>query len=146
MSGPIGHTFIYNLVILFIIIVFAFLSASLSYYKAFKVNNRIIHAIEKFEGYNEFSKTEINNVLTSFGYSTDSANCKEEYKNMHLITLGEGFKYCIYIDPEQPQKHEYYTYGILTYMNLDLPIIENIDIPIFTRSNRIFKFTTAPSL
>lgn len=146
MNGPIGHTFIYNLVILFIIIVFAFLSATLSYYKAFKVNNRIIHAIEKFEGYNEFSRTEINDVLTNFGYSTDNAKCKGEYKDMYLKTLGEGFKYCIYIDSEQPKKNEYYTYGVLTYMNLDLPIINNIDIPIFTRTNRIFKFTMAPSL
>ena len=47
MSTSIGHTFLYNLIILFIIIIFAFLSGTLSYYKAFKVNNRIVYIIPR---------------------------------------------------------------------------------------------------
>ena len=69
MSTSIGHTFLYNLIILFIIIIFAFLSGTLSYYKAFKVNNRIVYIIEKYEGYNEFAKTEIETLLSNLGYS-----------------------------------------------------------------------------
>ena len=147
MSGPIGHTFLYNLVIIFIVIVFAFLSGTLSYYKAFKVNNRIVHALEKYEGYNELSKAEIDIVLGNLGYSLEDANCSQEYKNMHLIgALGENYKYCIYIDDLNPQKGSYYTYGVLTYMNLNLPIINVIDIPVFSRTNRLYKFTTDESL
>ncbi len=141
MNSPIGHTFIYNIVILFIIIVFAFIAGILSYYKAFKVNNRIVHAIEKFEGYNPYSKEEIETVLGNLGYSLQSANCKAEYKGMHLSTIGENYRYCIYIDPEKPKSGEYYNYGVLTYMNIDLPVINLINIPIFTRTNLIYKFT-----
>ncbi len=146
MNSPIGHTFIYNIVILFVIIVFAFISGTLSYYKAFKVNNRIVHAIEKFEGYNPFSKEEIETVLGNLGYSLQSANCREEYKGMHLVSIGENYRYCIYIDPENPKSGEYYNYGVLTYMNLDLPVINMINIPIFTRTNLIYKFTRDESL
>ncbi len=147
MSGPIGHTFLYNLIIIFIVIVFAFLSGTLSYYKAFKVNNRIVHALEKYEGYNELSKSEIDVVLGNLGYSLENANCSHEYKNMYLIdSLGENYKYCVYIDDLNPQKGSYYTYGVLTYMNLNLPIINVIDIPVFSRTNRLYKFTTDESL
>lgn len=66
---------------------------------------------------------------------------------MYLIdSLQENYKYCIYIDNLNPQKGSYYTYGILTYMNLDLPFINIIDIPVFSRTNRLYKFTTDESL
>ena len=59
MKQAIGATQIINYVIVFIVITFGFLIATLSYMKAFKVNSAISNSIEKFEGYNEFSKTEI---------------------------------------------------------------------------------------
>lgn len=143
MSESIGHTFIYNIIILFIVIVFAFLMGTLSYYKAFKVNNKIIHSIEKYEGYNELSKNEIHNSLSTIGYSTETVNCNEEYKGMTLVSkqINDNFRYCIYIDDENPSKDGYYIYGVLTYMNIDLPVVNRINIPIFTRSNYIYKFT-----
>lgn len=145
MSGPVGHTFIYNLIIVFIVIVFAFLSGTLSYYKAFKVNNRIIYSVEKFEGYNRLAKAEIEDTLHTIGYTIDSDwECPEEYKGMSLVTLEnnpEQYRYCIYIQKEQIKHNEYYSYGILTYMNLDLPVVSSFNIPIFTRVNQIYKFT-----
>ena len=152
MSGPIGHTFMYNLIIIFIVIVFGFLAGTLSYYKAFKINNRIVSAIEKFEGYNSNesdggSKQEINSVLTNFGYSREKITCPgedgDDYKGMKFVENGDknGFRYCIYIDNEKPSKNSYYTYGVLTYMNIDLPFIKRINIPVFTKTNRIYKFT-----
>lgn len=149
MSGPIGHTFMYNLIIIFIVIVFGFLAGTMSYYKAFKINNRIVSAIEKFEGYNSNetnggSIEEINKVLKNFGYTTESVECPGSgYKEMTFVEASKnnGFRYCIYIDNANPKKDEYYTYGVLTYMNIDLPFIRRIDIPVFTKTNRIYKFT-----
>lgn len=146
MSGPVGHTFIYNIIILFIIIVFGFLAGTLSYYKAFKVNNKIVSAIEKYEGYNALSKEEIQERLSTLGYALQPLNCADEYRGMELVSLGENFSYCIYISSENPKRGEFYNYGVLTYMNLDLPIISMIKLPIFTRTNRIYKFTDTKSL
>lgn len=154
MSGAIGHTFIYNIIIIFIVIVFGFLAGTMSYYKAFKVNNRIVSSIEKFEGYNlnasdiiDSSIEEINRTLGSIGYSADKSACKEQYKGMYLVESSNDssknpFRYCIYINDTNPSSGEYYTYGVLTYMNIDLPFINRINIPIFTKTNRIYKFTT----
>ena len=109
MKGPIGHTFMYNIIILFIFIVFAFIGGILSYYKGYKINNRIVGSIEKFGG--------------------------------------EEYSYCIYSSYNPSDKNSipkgggYYQYGVLTYMNVNLPLIKEFSIPIFTRTNRIYKFS-----
>jgi len=148
MSGPVGHTFLYNLIIIFIVIIFGFIAGTMSYYKAFKINNRIVSAIEKFEGYNSNTTTngakqEIDRVLGNFGYTREPITCDAEYKNMKLVEASKnnGYRYCIYIDKETPKSGEYYQYGVLTYMNINLPFINRINIPVFTRTNRIYKFT-----
>lgn len=148
MSGPVGHTFIYNIIIIFIVIIFGFLAATMSYYKAFKINNRIVDAIERYEGYNSNekdngAKQEIDRVLNNFGYSIEPINCRETYKKMTLVETSQnnGYKYCIYIDNVNPSKGEYYTYGVVTYMNINLPFVNKINIPVFTKTNRIYKFT-----
>lgn len=143
MSGPVGHTYIYNIIIIFIVIVFAFLAGTLSYYKAFKVNNHIVNAIEKFEGYNGLSKAEIEVKLGNIGYQVGSSeNCPLTYRGYNLVKTGnEQYRYCIYIDKIKPKKGEFYTYGVLTYMRIDLPLVDQVRVPIFTRTNRIYKFT-----
>lgn len=159
MSGPVGHTFIYNLIILFIVIIFGFLAGSMSYYKAFKINNRIVSAIEKFEGYNtnsngQGSLDEINRILGNFGYAHAETDfeCPASYKDMPLLKVDsdiEGknpYRYCIYLENQDSlQVGDYYMYGVLTYMNMDMPFIDKINIPVFTRTNRIYKFTSTPS-
>ena len=115
----------------------------MSYYKAFKVNNRIVYAIEKFEGYNDESIKEIDKILSTLGYDRDTRNlnCSESYKNMTLVTSTKpDFRYCIYVD-ENHKSGTYYVYGVKTYMSIDLPIVSWIRIPIFTKTNQIYKFT-----
>lgn len=159
MSGPVGHTFMYNIIIIFIVIVFAFLSGVMSYYKAFKVNNRIVSSIEKFEGYNKLSVPEIRRNLATLGYmyADDdwlSTGCKDSYKDMQKVAeptditdsdSRKAHRYCIYLKPDTTsgnvEHNQYYTYGVLTYMTLDLPLVNQLKIPVFTRTNRIYKFT-----
>ena len=51
MKESVGYTVTLNIVIMFIIIVFAFLSAALIYFKSNKVSNVVINSIEKYEGF-----------------------------------------------------------------------------------------------
>ncbi len=157
----------FNFIIIFIIIIFAFLAGTLSYYKAFKVNNRIVYTIEKYEGYNfdsgesngnplNSAYEEISAYLASIGYrvADPEEQCPATHNEMDLVTLevARSHRYCIYVDHDadtnsetngnKPEYNEYYQFGILTYMNIDLPIIEMIDLPIFTKTNRIYKFCT----
>ena len=67
MRETIGSTWIYQLVIFFILLFVAFLILSLTYSKNYKTKNEIINIIEKYEGVNENSIKIINNYLSSGG-------------------------------------------------------------------------------
>lgn len=141
MRGPIAYTFLFNLVMIFVLIIFCFMAGTLSYYKAFKVNNRIIYNIEKFEGYNDDSKIAIERFLGSMSYKTGGIRCADEYRDMFLVYEGQDYSYCIYIDNESPMAGDYYKYGVLTYMEIDLPLISLVNFRVFTKTNSIYKFT-----
>ena len=68
MRESIGTSFMLNFIVLFIFLVFAFLAGTLSYYKAYRVHNYIVNAMEKYEGYNEYSRAEIEKGLSAIGY------------------------------------------------------------------------------
>ncbi len=82
MKESIGYTVSLNIVITFIIIVFAFLSAALIYFKSNKVSNVITSTIEKYEGYNDYAATEIQAKLSSIGYNRKPVNCREHYEKL----------------------------------------------------------------
>ncbi|MDD2378067.1 MAG: hypothetical protein PHE05_04490 [Bacilli bacterium] len=140
MGQGSGSVFTYNLIIVFLLIVFAFISGTLSYYKAFKVNNLIVSSVEKYEGYNRLSVVEINNSLTTIGYRIEGKfKCPTRGGRSALPQLaGTNHRYCIYKNNEG---NNYRSYGVVTYINLDLPVIGDfIRIPIYTKSIRLYNF------
>ena len=167
MKQSIGTTYLLNFVLTFIIILFAFLTATLSYYKAYKVNTRILQSIEKYEGYNGNAQTEINRVLGSLGYNSgNSSKCKSTKGSGVLIKGGQGvptvnekviryttnlqeekYDYCIYLYKDTDDDINYlYSYGVVTYIHINFPIInQTAKIPIFTKTEEIYKFTTTDS-
>lgn len=141
MKESIGSTASLNIVLTFLAIVFAFLAASLSYYKAYKVNNIVTNAIEKYEGYNDIAAKEINLKLISLGYQKYKVNCPQEKnydnKKYELITDKSGEGICVYIHNNASTRS--YDYVITTYMTLKLPIVGNfIKFPINTTTNDIY--------
>ena len=141
MKEAIGHIPLYNFLIVFIIITFGFLLATLTYYKAFKVNSRIAYALEEHEGYNTESIQEINRVLNSLGYKTGRVrNCPGKRIGSALNTNGVNYQICLY---ESGLKNGYFNYGIVTYIYMDIPVLGGtFKIPVYTESERIFKFTS----
>lgn len=156
MKQSISSTFLYNIIIIFIILVFAVLAATLSYFKAFKVNSRIINALEKYEGYNHLSKAEIDQTLSTIGYQVgNSENCQptrdkgagilKQGLNFPTNPTNENFNYCIYlykndVPTNYGGRNTYYSYEVVSYITFDFPIINQFKVPIHNRSARIFKF------
>ena len=139
MKESIGSTASLNIVLTFIAIVFAFLAASLSYYKAFKINNIVKNSIEKFEGYNELAISEINNRLTSLGYQRINVNCDKNEKfggqEYELKESGNGL--CIYFYNDSSTKS--YKYGVVSYMSINMPFVgQFLKIPIKTTTDYIY--------
>lgn len=149
MKESVGYTVTLNIVITFIIIVFAFLSAALIYFKSNKVSNVITETIEKYEGYNTYAINEIDTKLSSLGYNKKQVNCEKYYNKIgdkektkcsgSLIDGKDG--YCVFVCREMFDGECYYYYKISTNMMINIPIINNIlDIPIFSNTNRLYDF------
>ncbi len=156
MRESIGSVFLYNIIILFVIIVFGLLSATISYYKAFKVNERILYSLDKFEGYNQFSEAEIEDYLVSIGYTyspTGQDACPEEKDGGTLIRSNSAkHLYCVYYFSDDRGSNEknrlngdkepiYYNYALTSYIYVDLPIVGAFKLPVYTKGERIYNFS-----
>lgn len=148
MKESIGYTVTLNIVIIFITIVFAFISITVVYFKSNKVSNIITNVIEKREGYYEITKTEINTNLEGLGYARKPVNC-EKYHNAirgserdSCESLADGKNgYCVFYCTEKFNGQCYYYYKISTNLMINMPIINSIlDIPIFSNTNRLYDF------
>lgn len=156
MRESIGSVFLYNIIIIFIIIVFGLLSATISYYKAFKVNERLLYSLDKFEGYNRFSKQEMEDFLASIGYTYNpdgQSECPAEKNGGTLIRSGSSkYLYCVYYHSDDRGNNEkgrlngdkepiYYNYSVTSYIYADLPIVGQFKLPIYTKGERIYNFS-----
>lgn len=145
MKESIGLTFTINIMIVFLFVAFTFILATLSYSKAYRASSAIINALEKYEGYNELSKAEINDKLMTLGYMDgNSSKCPKTRENGkgQLVTINNSEKkeYCIYLfDNDGDKRH--YSYGVVTYITFDFNVFNfKFKLPIYNRVRRIFRF------
>lgn len=161
MRESIGSTFLYNIIFIFIIIVMGILTATLNYYKAYKVNNYILNIIRDNSGYNANAVTRINDILSSYGYSEGGNNAQNRCPRRgngrvptmitaQKVKANTNYFYCVYYYPDETKKNSndvnadnrplYYAYGVTTFISIDLPIAGQFRIPVFTKGNRIYRF------
>lgn len=157
MRESIGTSFLLNFIVVFIVFIMAFLAATLSYYKAYRTNNMILHAIEKFEGYNKYSIAEINDKLNSIGYQRDGIKCSAKKTDSNVegtLVNSETYKkdgYCIYrYWNEKPKKTSdggnadtdiFYSYAVISYMRMEIPVIGGlIKMPVYSKTYNIYHF------
>ena len=140
MRESIGSVFLYNVIIIFLVVTFAFLSGTLAYMKAFKANSRIVNAIEKYEGYNDLSVLEIERTLATLGYLREEANCKQ--KDGIEPIKNSNFLFCVYHYDEAVTGLENKDfYGVQTYMYFDLPFVGRIRIPLYAKTEKVYRFS-----
>ncbi len=136
MRESLGSVFLYNIIIVFVLIIFAFLAATLAYSKAFRVNSRILTTIEKYEGYNSQSIEEINQILGTLGYRHEASRCGKR-GNTDPVTASNEYDYCVYFHRIDK---DHYSYGVTTYISMEFPLIRNFKLPVYTETERIFDF------
>ena len=136
------------------------LTATIHYYKAYKVNSYILDIIRDNSGYNLNSLQKIDDVLGSLGYSNydSQTSCPRRGDGTTPVNViasevggNTNYLYCIYYYPNENSKKEiddknsdnrplYYSYGVTTFISADLPIIGQFRIPVFTKGARIYRF------
>ena len=156
MKEAIANAGVFNLIIIFVIILLAFFIGSLGYTKAFKVKNRIVDEIEKNEGYDAQVQETIENDLKEIGYrmNTNSSrtNCpQEEFNDIKANAINtkvnSNYQYCVYEfntcggNQEKPKCTVHYR--VVAYMYFDVPVISSlIKIPV---KGETVSFTTINS-
>ena len=89
MRGVSGSTWVFQIMILFILIFACFLTLVLNYNKAYRVKNNMVSIIEVHEGISEESLALINNVLRGEGYS-NTGQCPRGEDNWYGVINYEG--------------------------------------------------------
>lgn len=153
MRNAIGSSLLLNIVLVFVGIISAFLVGTIAFSKAYKVKNRIVSIIEKYDGdcfgSNTACYNEIEAELVNIGYSSNfsKSDCPDitldsrnstGIKSIDTIyngTLSGGHQYCVYkytvCDTKKSGRRficdtnstEQYYYKVVTFMHFDIPII-----------------------
>ncbi len=143
MREAIANAGIFNLVIIFVIILLAFFIGSLGYSKAFKVKNKIIDEIEKDQGFTETTRGNIEKWLGSIGYRVNTSNSNnvcgtETFSGMNgtLESVNSKYQYCVYkfdtcSSRYTNSKRCAVHYRVVSFMYFDVPVISSlIRIPV----------------
>ena len=95
MREAFGGVFLIKLMMIFLVIYIIFVAMALNYAKAFKTKNGIIDYIEKYEGFNEYSKSAIDAYLERIDYSVPSQGPNGSYASSHPNATCYPQGYCI---------------------------------------------------
>ena len=136
MRETIGSTWIFYLVIIFVLIFASYLALTLNYSKAFRVKNEILTIIEKNEGFNDNAYKTINNYLGAnnyqeYGYCPSGwkgvKRLDGTYESLEDVEDGTKYAYClkkiIGYHASMPQRAYY---KIRLFFKFDLPIMGQI--------------------
>ena len=144
MKEAIANAGIFNLVIIFVIILIAFFIGSLSYSKAFKVKNKIIEEIEKDQAYttgaNNSTEDRVEEWIGNIGYRVNTGNTRNS-SNCPTVTGNGGeqgklvnsdgdYQYCVYefdtctAKSDKAKCGKYYR--VTAYMYFDIPILSGL--------------------
>lgn len=163
MREAVGGTFLYYIVIFIVTVIMLLLVASIACSKAYRVNNRIVDVIEKYECYEESgceSVSEINNSLASIGYQikktggaiggADGCPAADKIPGLKDVNLGDpdaigtvkkinstdnNYLYCLY--KVSGERGAYYK--VVSYLVFEVPLIGgNIKIPIYGTTKSLY--------
>lgn len=137
MREAIGGTWIFGMVIVFIVLFTSYLALSVNYSKAFKVKNKIITLIEENEGLTDKAQEDIVSYLNNVGYfvygpcGRDSELEEEGYSENHGYESNNGgvnkkYKYCVATRESNSDTLERKYYKVTVFFKFDIPILDSI--------------------
>ena len=146
MREAIGGTWLFGLVITFIVFFASFLAISINYAKAFNVKNNVVDLIAKYEGNNPCARKHIAEYLRDTGYlvagscpakgSIESGTENEfEYigydLNGNKVATGSKAYFCVAKDSNTVavpgySKIDKYYYRVIIFFRIDLPMFGNL--------------------
>lgn len=131
MRDSIGGVYNLTFIAVFMLVVSGYLAFSVSYNKAFKVKNKIISALEQYEGYNKNSKEIIDQYMKDIGYNAvkpkaekSLGSCSQCYDNGYCLKWVEDKESEIAGLPKG-------YYKVVTAVDIDVPVFNKF-LPFMT--------------
>lgn len=138
MKAAIGNSLLMGIIVTFVTIVLFILLSSLVYTKAFRVKNRIVDVIEKYETYDACvqgvpsAECEITKLLGEIGYKanaySNNTRCNNYSGGAELENPSSPYHYCVF--RLNSGKNNGYYYKVVAFAYLDFPLISSIQIPV----------------
>jgi len=127
MREAIGGSWLFGLVITFIVFFASFLAISINYSKAFNVKNNMVDLISKYEGNNKCARDQIGSYLQSVGYLV-RGKCPSDYIGYNQngeSTYDKAF-YCIKKIEANSNNIDKKYYSVIIFFKIDLPVVGDI--------------------
>lgn len=135
MRDAIGGVFTIQIILVFMIIINAYLAFSVNYTKAFRIKNNIVAILEQQEGFTTNGTSsaagQIEKIMTDTGYNVDKGvidRCGSK-NDGYVAVYNNAGGYCLKLNMTSDGTGGYYS--VKTYISIDIPILNNI-FPIFS--------------
>ena len=154
MNEGVGSSTILVIIVVFIVFVFGYIAFNINYSKAFHLKDKIIRTYEKYDGQCKSKcQEEITTYAQQIGYTSyTNLDCDKSVTKADkqvTVTPIKGI-YCEYdVDAYAasgknvvPEGGTYHYYKIMTRVNIEIPIIQNIfghSILTVTGDTKLFK-------
>lgn len=123
MNESISTSYLVMMIAILISVISVLIITFFSYSRAYKTANKVIDIIEKYEGYNESSRKEIDQYLKDVGYSvTRRTTSCPKFNGKSSINNNSTYAYCVY--KFDTTRGAYYTVHI--FVNINLPLVNQI--------------------
>lgn len=127
MRESMGTTWVFSLVLAFIMIFAGFLTLIITYSDVATRKNDVVEIIQKYEGFTSISQPLVNNVLLGTGY-TGTGRCPEDYFAAVTSEIG-GSKpstqisnYCV----QRVESNGKTKYNIILFFKFNLPVLGDL--------------------
>ena len=139
MRDAIGQVFALQVILAFVILINGYMAYSVNYARAFRIKNQIVDIIEQYEGpYNDEAITKINSIIDQMTYEVPTRlvnNFKSRYGNDSETGESSAEPVCqngwcyiehnVSVDEADGERNGKY-YSVVTFVNIDIPVINNI--------------------
>lgn len=130
MREGIGGAWLFQIVIVFVLLFAGILAIAVNYARAFKVKSEIVSIVERGSGINDATNIKITEYLNTIGYRTTGVCDADEtmYGNPNSMQIGGKALYCVKEvktkkNTEDLKDQAYYR--VKVFFNIDIPIIGN---------------------
>lgn len=136
MNKSISGLWLFSIVIVFMMLLIAYVAISINYSNAYKLKTNLVTKLEQYDGWNNTAKKEMEELMSSSGYR-QTGFCKIPNDNSKYIGVLDGHitdnpsgrqNYCISrtMRPGQNGGEDKYYYEVTIFLGFNLPVLGDI--------------------